>query len=256
MAGDEEEEILNWAETLNPSPTTPDKVQQLKKEILEHSKEMKILFSLMTKANHHRAALKESLRTNNFLKGLTVQIQPHILEPDPAVLAEWNTAHMDFTKTLIQTLIRHYDKLVRIETEKQDNKRKQMLENIKWTQLSTRDAEYLNRLWQEETATAFTDAKKYADEKAEQWQTTAERLKFKERNKPSTLKKPNRPPPKGGGAPKGIKQASREQSPHNVNSKWEAPQTTEEGDLEEEAKAKEAEAAETREPSEKTTKII
>ena len=26
-------------------------------------------------------------------------------------------------------------------------------------------------------------------------------------------KKPNRPPPKGGGAPKGIKQASREQSP-------------------------------------------
>jgi len=37
--------------------------------------------------------------TNNFLKGLTVQIQPHILEPDPVVLAEWNTAHMDFTKT-------------------------------------------------------------------------------------------------------------------------------------------------------------
>ena len=78
----------------------------------------------MTKANHHRAAL------NNFPKGLTVQIQPHILEPDPVVLAEWNTAHMDFTKTLIQTLIRHYDKSVRIETEKQDNKHKQMLENI------------------------------------------------------------------------------------------------------------------------------
>ena len=54
-----------------------------------------------------RAALKESLGTNNFPKGLTVQIQPHILEPDPVVLAEWNTAHMDFTKTLIQTLIRH-----------------------------------------------------------------------------------------------------------------------------------------------------
>ena len=64
--------------------------------------------------------------------------------------------------------------------------------------------------------------------------------------------KPNRPPPKGGGAQKGIKQASREQSPPNVNFKWEAPQTTEEGDSEEEAKAKEAEAAETREPSEKT----
>ena len=106
LPGDEEEEILNWAETLNPSPTTPNKVQQLKKEVLEHSKEMKISFLLMTKANHHWAA------------------------PDPVVLAEWNTAHMDFTKTLIPTLIRHYDKLVRIETEKQDNKHKQMLENI------------------------------------------------------------------------------------------------------------------------------
>ena len=58
--------------------------------------------------------------------------------------------------------------MVRIETEKQDNKRKQTLENIEQTQLSMRDAEYLNRLWREETATAFTDAKKYAAEKAEQ----------------------------------------------------------------------------------------
>ena len=56
-------------------------------------------------------------------------------------------------------------------------------------QLSTRDAEYLNRLWWEETATAFTDVKKYAAEKAEQWKTAAERLKLKERNKPSTPKK-------------------------------------------------------------------
>jgi len=167
-AGDKEEEILNWAETLNPSPTTPDKVQQLKIEILEHSKEMKISFLLMTKANHHWAALKETLHTNNFPKGLTVHIQPHILEPDPVVLAEWNAAHMDFTKTLIQTLIRHCDKLVRIETEKQDNKRKKMLENIEQTQLSTRDAEYLNRLWRKETAMAFTDVKKYAAEKAQQ----------------------------------------------------------------------------------------
>ena len=43
-----------------------------------------------------------------------------------------------------------------------------MLENIEQTQLSTRDAEYLNRLWQEEMATTFADAKKYAAEKAEQ----------------------------------------------------------------------------------------
>ena len=89
---------------------------------------------------------------------------------------------------------------------------------------------------------AFTGAKKYAAEKAEQWKTAAERLKLKERNKPSTpknhplQKKPNRPSPKGGGAPKGIKQASREQSPPNVNCKREASQTTEEGDSEEEAK--------------------
>ena len=49
---------------------------------------------------------------------------------------------------------------MRIEREKQDNKRKQMLESIERTQLSTRDAEYLNRLEQEETATAFAEAKK------------------------------------------------------------------------------------------------
>ena len=141
LAGDEEEEILNWVETLNPSPTTPDKVQQLKKEILEHSKEMKTSLLLMTKADHHRAALKESLRTNKFPKGLTVHIQPHILGPDPVVLAEWSTAHTDFTRTLIQTLIRHYEKLVKIEREKQDSQRKQMLERIEQTQLSTKDAE-------------------------------------------------------------------------------------------------------------------
>ena len=75
-------------------------------------------------------------------------------------MAEWNTAHTDFTKTLMQTLIRHYVKLVRIKREKQDSKCKQMLENIERTQLSTRDAEYLNRLWQEEMAMAFTDEKK------------------------------------------------------------------------------------------------
>ena len=38
----------------------------------------------------------------------------------------------------------------------------------------------------------------------------------------------------------------QENKPPNINSKWEALQTTEEGDSEEEAKAKEAEAAETR----------
>ena len=80
MAGDEEEEILNWAETLNPSPTTPDKVQQLKKEILEHSKEMKILFSLMTKANHHQAALKESLRNHPLQKKNPTDLHPRVEE--------------------------------------------------------------------------------------------------------------------------------------------------------------------------------
>jgi len=151
---------------------------------------MKTSLLLMTKADHHRAALKESLRTNKFPKGLTVHIQPHILEPDAVVLAEWSTAHTDFTRTLIQTLIRHYEKLVKIEREKQDSQRKQMLERIEQTQLSTKDAEYLNRLWKEETATAFADAKKYAAEKAEQRKIAAERLKMKERSKPSTPKNP------------------------------------------------------------------
>jgi len=44
------------------------------------------------------------------------------------------------------------------------------------------------RLWREETATAFADAKKYAAEKAEQRKIAAERLKIKERSKPSTPK--------------------------------------------------------------------
>jgi len=50
--------------------------------------------------------------------------------PFNPLVAEWNTPHMDFTKTPIQTLIRHYDKLVRIETEKQDNKHKKQLRHL------------------------------------------------------------------------------------------------------------------------------
>ena len=51
---------------------------------------------------------------------------------------------------------------------------------------------------------------------------------------------------------KELNRLQENKAPPNIKSKWEAPQTTEEGDSEEEAKAKEAEAAETREPSEKT----
>ena len=100
-----------------------------------------------------------------------------------------------------------------IEREKQDNKHKQMLENIKQTQLSMRDVEYLNRLWWEEMAMAFADAKKYATEKAEQWKTAAERLKLKESSKNIHSKKPNRPPPKGGGAPKELKRLQENKAP-------------------------------------------
>jgi len=46
----------------------------------------------------------------------------------------------------------------------------------------------LNKLWWEETAMAFADVKKYATEKAEQHKTAAEKLKLKERSKPSTPK--------------------------------------------------------------------
>ena len=60
LAGDEEDEILNWT-----SLTNPDKVQQLKKAILEHSKEMNGSLLLLTKANHQRAVLRESLRTTS-----------------------------------------------------------------------------------------------------------------------------------------------------------------------------------------------
>ena len=80
--------------------------------------------------------------------------------------------------------------------------------------------------------------KKYAAEK--QWKTAAERLKLKEKNKPSTPKKPTDLHPR------------MEELQKELNRLQVAPQPTEEGDSEEEAKAKEAEAAETREPSEKT----
>ena len=51
---------------------------------------------------------------------------------------------------------------------------------------------------------------------------------------------------------KELNRLQENKAPPDINSKQEVPQTTKEGDSEEEAKAKEAEAAETRESSEKT----
>ena len=106
LAGDEEEEILNWAETLNPSPTTPNKVQQLKKR------------NPGTQQGNEDIVL-----TND-------KSQPPLGSTGPCSVGWMEHSPHGFPKTLIQTLIRHYDKSVRIETEKQDNKHKQMLENI------------------------------------------------------------------------------------------------------------------------------
>ena len=65
LVGDEEEEILNWAEKLNPSPTTPDKVQQLKKEILEHGKEMKDIILTNDKSQPPPGSTKQFPETTN-----------------------------------------------------------------------------------------------------------------------------------------------------------------------------------------------
>ena len=46
----------------------------------------------MTKADHHKAAWRENLRTKSFPKGLCVFIEPHIFEPDETVLVEWDIA--------------------------------------------------------------------------------------------------------------------------------------------------------------------
>ena len=75
----------------------------------------------MTKANHHKAALRENLHTKQFPKGLCVYIEPHSFEPDELVMAEWDIAHTEFRKELISILIRHYEKKVRVEREHQDS---------------------------------------------------------------------------------------------------------------------------------------
>ena len=56
----------------------------------------------MTKADHHRAALRENLRTKEFPKGFCAHVQPHIFEPDEIVLAEWEIAHTEFRKELLE----------------------------------------------------------------------------------------------------------------------------------------------------------
>jgi len=50
----------------------------------------------MTKADHHRAALQENLRTKEFPKEPCAYVQPHIFEPYNIVLAEWEIAHTEF----------------------------------------------------------------------------------------------------------------------------------------------------------------
>jgi len=128
------------------------------------------------------------------------------------------------------------------------------LEEIEQTQLSTKDAEYLNRLWKEETATAFADAKKYAAEKAEQRKIAAERLKIKERSKPSTPKNPTDLHLRVEELQKELRDCKTTKPPNN-NFKQGAPHITE-GDSEEEAEAREAEAVDIKELLKKTRQII
>ena len=68
LAREEEDEILGPGTTATPSPTTPDKVQQLKAEVVEHCRDMRKSLMSITKADHHRAALRENLRTKEFLR--------------------------------------------------------------------------------------------------------------------------------------------------------------------------------------------
>ena len=196
LAREEEDEILGLGTTATPSPTTPDKVQQLKAEIVEHCRDMRKSLMSMTKADHHRAALRENLRTKEFPKGLCAYVQPHIFEPDEIVLAEWEIAHTEFRKELLAILIRHYEKKVRAERDHQDSQCSKMLRHIKEATLSDRDTEYLNCLWQEETSAAFAEAKKYASVKAEQRNCTNE----KRRTEKSSASTPREQlPPKNRG---------------------------------------------------------
>ena len=78
----------------------------------------------MTKADHHKAALCENIRTKTFPKGLCAFIELHIFEPDETVLAEWEIAHEDFRKALVSVLIRHYEKIVRHDVNQALNYKK------------------------------------------------------------------------------------------------------------------------------------
>ena len=100
LARDEEDIILGWGESVIASPTTPDKVQQLKAEDVEHCADMRKSVMSMTKADHHKA----DLRTKSLPIGLCAFIKSHIFEPDETVLAEWDIAHTDSEKHLYQAL--------------------------------------------------------------------------------------------------------------------------------------------------------
>ena len=75
----------------------------------------------MTKADHHRVALRENLCTKTFPKGLCVYIKPHIFDPDELVMAEWDITHTEFRKELTLVLIWHYDRKFWTEREHQDS---------------------------------------------------------------------------------------------------------------------------------------
>ena len=89
LAREEEDILLGWEESAIPSPTTPDKVQQLKSEIVAHCTDMRKSLMSMTKADHHKAASCENIHTKTFPKGLCAFIEPHIFEPPTALEPCW-----------------------------------------------------------------------------------------------------------------------------------------------------------------------
>jgi len=73
LAREEEDEILGPGTTATPSPTTPDKVQQLKAEVVEHCRDMRkslmsmtkeptIIRRLQEKISEQKSSLRDSVR--------------------------------------------------------------------------------------------------------------------------------------------------------------------------------------------------
>ena len=120
----------------------------------------------MTRASHQRAVMRRALVLGEFPSGLTARIIPSMLKPNAEVLKEWELAHYDFSKRLAETLVHHYDLLIRKECDIQGFAQESIREAIENAQLTDSDLEYIQRYWAEDNEKASEEAKALAKKQA------------------------------------------------------------------------------------------